>query len=190
MNRYKVIVTDVQATAAAAAHPDGAYVKWTDHVAEVERLKIEAVLAHPNDALDVHAICGERDRLRGLLRPWADSLPPNGDLYWHHVALARAYFSALAPAAQGTHRYSVQVGDYRAPECECGAVIVNGRCPGAIEPEEIRTKAENQYNNLGEFIGVMMVPDDTQGAAQATCKYCRHCPCQEWQPTDTQGAAK
>jgi hypothetical protein len=39
MNRYKCIVTDVQATAAAAAHPDGAYVKWTDHVAEVERLK-------------------------------------------------------------------------------------------------------------------------------------------------------
>jgi len=39
MNRYKCVVTDVQATAAAAAHPDGAYVKWTDHVAEVERLK-------------------------------------------------------------------------------------------------------------------------------------------------------
>ena len=36
MNRYKCVVTDVQATAAAAAHPDGAYVKWTDHVAEVE----------------------------------------------------------------------------------------------------------------------------------------------------------
>ena len=39
MNRYKCVVTDVQATAAAAAHPDGAYVKWTDHVAEVERLR-------------------------------------------------------------------------------------------------------------------------------------------------------
>jgi hypothetical protein len=43
MNRYKVIVTDVNATAAAAAHPDGAYVKWTDHVAEVERLKARLV---------------------------------------------------------------------------------------------------------------------------------------------------
>jgi hypothetical protein len=45
MNRYKCVVTDVQATAAAAAHPDGAYVKWTDHVAEVERLKARLVEA-------------------------------------------------------------------------------------------------------------------------------------------------
>jgi hypothetical protein len=49
MNRYKVIVTDVQATAAAAAHPDGAYVKWTDHVAAIievteERNDMKAML--------------------------------------------------------------------------------------------------------------------------------------------------
>ncbi|RPI19660.1 MAG: hypothetical protein EHM65_01220 [Acidobacteriales bacterium] len=35
----------------------------------------------------------EIERLRGLLRPWADALPPNGELYWQNVKAARAYFS-------------------------------------------------------------------------------------------------
>ena len=48
---------------------------------------------------DVDPECDSCAMLRELLRPWADSLPPNGDLYWHHVELARAYFARAGQAA-------------------------------------------------------------------------------------------
>ena len=67
MNRYKCVVTDVNATAAAAAHPDGAYVKWTDHVAEVERLKArlaeaELAIVEHNDGCEQACMAGAKDR--------------------------------------------------------------------------------------------------------------------------------
>ena len=115
MNRYKCVVTDVNATAAAAAHPDGAYVKWTDHVAEVERLR-ELLL----DARQ--SVNAELCVIEPLYAPRAVEL---------RKRIARID-AALAPAAQGTVKHAkncafVIDSGYRIPSpCTCGATDTQG----------------------------------------------------------------
>jgi len=99
-DRYKFVVSKVQATAHAAAHPDGEYVKWSEYE------ELQRQLGEANEAL---AAC--QSQASGEIGYWKARLecyeylltePGSKTLYWASVAVANAIHAGIGGMIKGT----------------------------------------------------------------------------------------